>query len=221
MSGTCLTAARAIAILASLTAACAPRLHVPFSLEHVGPAWSPDFALSASALNAWMWEDTSLAGLEGEWWRTFKGGIKVDALVGLSYGTDQLGRLLALRGWAIGDALGGWNGDLQLPAREERTKIFVERDDRPAAYVWVTLSDEQEVATLKVDARAWSWPIQRNRTSSCGLGSGNSFKTSASAMLNTTAFAPSPNASDSTAAKVSPLLFPSMRQPNRMSCKTE
>lgn len=124
-------------------------MNVPFSLEHVGPAWSPEFAISASALNAWLWEDTSLAGLEGEWWRTVKGGIKVDALVGLGYGPDQLGRLLALRGWAIGDGLGGLNGDLQLPARNERTDIFHERDHRPAAYAWVTLSDEQEVVSLK------------------------------------------------------------------------
>jgi hypothetical protein len=125
-------------------------MNVPFSLEHVGPAWSPDFALSASALNAWLWEDTSLAGLEGEWWRTFKGGIKFDALVGVGYGPDQLGRLLALRGWVIGDQLGGWNGDLQLPNRNERTDIFHERDDRPAAYAWVTVSDEQEVVSFKL-----------------------------------------------------------------------
>jgi hypothetical protein len=125
-------------------------MNLPFSLEHVGPAWSPDFALSASALNTWMWEDTSLAGVEGEWWRTFTGGVKLDALVGVGYGPDQLGRLLALRGWAVGDGLGGVNGDLQLPARNERTDIFHERDHRPAAYAWLTVSDANEIASLKV-----------------------------------------------------------------------
>ena len=125
-------------------------MNVPFSLEHVGPAWSPDFALSASALNAWLWEDISLAGVEGEWWRTFKGGVKLDALVGVGYGPDLLGRLLALRGWAIGDGIGGLNGDLQLPARNERTDIFHERDHRPAGYVWLTVSDAEEVVSLKI-----------------------------------------------------------------------
>ena len=40
----------------------------PFSLEHVGPAWSPEYTISASALDNWLWEEISLAGVEGEWW---------------------------------------------------------------------------------------------------------------------------------------------------------
>ncbi len=61
-----------------------------------------------------------------------------------------MGRLLALRGWALGDTLGGVNGDLALPGRPDRTDIFNERDQRPALYSWLTVGDEQELATLKV-----------------------------------------------------------------------
>jgi hypothetical protein len=124
-------------------------MNTPFSLENVGPAWSPEFTISASALNSWLWEDIKLAGAEGEWWVATPGGVRIDALVGAGYGGDQIGRLLALRGWAIGDALGGINGNLALPGRAERTDIFNERDHRPTVYSWLTLGDTHEVASLK------------------------------------------------------------------------
>ena len=125
-------------------------MHVPFSLENVGPGWSPQYSISSSALNSWLWEDISLAGAEGEWWHTTRSGIKLGAIAGAGYGGDQTGRLLALRGWVLGDTLGGINGDLALPNRSERTDIFNERDQRPALYGWLSLSDEEEVASLKV-----------------------------------------------------------------------
>ncbi len=125
-------------------------MHPPFSLENVGPAWSPEYAISAGALNSWLWEDIDLAGLEAEWWRSTGSGLKLGALAGAGYGGDQMGRLLALRGWALGDTLGGVNGDLALPGRPDRTDIFNERDQRPALYSWLTVGDEQELATLKV-----------------------------------------------------------------------
>jgi hypothetical protein len=124
-------------------------MNSPFSLENVGPAWSPEFTISAAALDSWLWEDISLAGAEGEWWHTSRSGMKLGALIGAGYGGDQMGRLLALRGWAIGDALGGINGDLALPARQQRTDIFNERDHRPALYTWLTLGDEHDIASLK------------------------------------------------------------------------
>ena len=125
-------------------------MNVPFSLEHTGPAWSPEYTITASALNSWLWEDSNLAGVEGEWWHATDSGIRVGALAGVGYGPDQFGRLLALRGWAMGDGLSGLNSDLALPGRTDRTDVFDERDDRPAAYTWLTLSDAQEIATLKV-----------------------------------------------------------------------
>jgi hypothetical protein len=124
-------------------------MNTPFSLENVGPAWSTDFTISGAALSSWLWEDSSLAGAEGEWWGTIRPGVKLGALVGAGYGGDQMGRLLALRGWVIGDTLGGINGDLALPARQERTDIFNERDHRPGFYSWLTLGDEHDLASLK------------------------------------------------------------------------
>jgi hypothetical protein len=120
----------------------------PFSLEHVGPAWTTQYALSASALDNWMWEEISLAGVEAEWWRQVGRGPRLGVVVGAGYGPDQMGRLLALRGWVIGDGLSGMNAELPLP-NGTRTDIFEERDDRPAAYALVTLSDPGERGALK------------------------------------------------------------------------
>jgi len=124
-------------------------MNLPFSLEHTGAAWSPERTISASALNSWLWEDVSLAGLEGEWWRDTQGGLRLGALAGVGYGPDVFGRLLALRGWAMGDAQGGINGDLPLP-NGTRSDIFDERDDRPAAYTWITLGDTAERVAVKL-----------------------------------------------------------------------
>src|SRR5262249_44017096 len=100
--------------------------NLPFSLENTGPAWMPGYTISASALNSWFWEDISLAGMEGEWWHTTMSGMRLGALVGAGYGRDQIGRLLALRGFALGDVIGGANGTLAVPTG--RTDIFVEHD---------------------------------------------------------------------------------------------
>jgi hypothetical protein len=125
-------------------------MHVPFSLENVGPAWSPEYSISTSALDSWLWEDISLAGAEGEWWHTTRSGIKLDAVAGAGYGADQTGRLLALRGWVMGDTLGAINGKLDLPGSRERTDIFNERDQRPALYGWLSAGDEAERVSLKL-----------------------------------------------------------------------
>jgi hypothetical protein len=124
-------------------------MNVPFSLEHVGPAWSPEYSISASALDSWLWEEISLAGVEGEWWHVTPGGLRLGAIFGAGFGPDQLGRVVALRGWALGDGLSGVNSDLPLPSGE-RTDIFDERDDRPAAYTWLTIGDAKERATLRL-----------------------------------------------------------------------
>lgn len=125
-------------------------MNLPFSLEHVGAAWSPDFTITPSALNSWLWEDASLAGLEGEWWHEMESGLRLGVLVGAGYGPDRMARLLALRGWALGDNVSGINSDVPLPGRTERERIFDERDHRPAVYSLLTLGDKANVATVKV-----------------------------------------------------------------------
>jgi hypothetical protein len=124
---------------------------IPFALEHGGPAWSPERTLSASALNTWLWEEFTLAGVEGEWWRESSGGLRIGLLAGAGFGPDLFGKLIAVRGWTLGDQLGGVNGDLPLP-NGTRTDIFDERDGRPAAYVLATLGDAKERATLTLGA---------------------------------------------------------------------
>jgi hypothetical protein len=121
----------------------------PFSLEHMGPAWSPEHAISASALNTWLWEEITVAGVEGEWAHNLRAGPRIGVVLGAGFGPDQLARLLALRGWVIGDHLSGLNADLPLP-NGTRTEIFDERDDRPALYTLVTLGDASERAALKL-----------------------------------------------------------------------
>jgi hypothetical protein len=121
---------------------------VPFSLEHTGPAWSPEYSISASALNSWLWEEISVAGVEGEWWHEWDDGPRLGIVVGTGYGPDLLGRLLALRGFAIGDGLSGVNSHLPVP-NGTRTDIFHEEDHRPAAYTWVTLADGKERVSLR------------------------------------------------------------------------
>jgi hypothetical protein len=125
-------------------------LHVPFSLENTGPAWSPAYSISSSALSSWLWEEITLSGADTEWWRTIGSAIQVDALVGAGYGADQVGRLLALRGWVMGDTLGGINGSLRLPGNGGRTDIYNERDHRPAVYGWLSLGDPGQIASIKV-----------------------------------------------------------------------
>lgn len=123
---------------------------LPFSLENTGPAWTPAYTISASALNSWLWEDVSLAGAETEGWYVTQSGIRLAALVGAGYGGDQIGRILALRGWVMGDTLAGINGDLALPGRQDRTSIFNERDHRPTVYSWLSVGDAAEIASAKV-----------------------------------------------------------------------
>jgi hypothetical protein len=125
-------------------------MNPPFSLENTGPAWSPDFTVSASALNSWLWEDIRLTGLEGEWWHAAPSGLRLEALAGAGYGGDQVGRLLALRGWVLGDTMGGINGSLALPGRPDRADIFNERDQRPAVYALLSCADEHETAALRL-----------------------------------------------------------------------
>ena len=67
-------------------------MSVPFSLEHVGPAWSPEYSISASALNSWLWEEISLAGIESEWWHDTRSGLRLGITLGAGYGPDQLGK---------------------------------------------------------------------------------------------------------------------------------
>src|SRR5688572_27256482 len=57
-------------------------MNAPLSLEHTGPAWTPAYTLTPSALGTWQWEEMRSTGLEGEWWRRF-GDLRLDLIGGM------------------------------------------------------------------------------------------------------------------------------------------
>jgi hypothetical protein len=73
-------------------------------------------------------------------------------LGGFGWGTDELGSLLALRGWVLSDYLSGVNAVLPLGVRdpEKETSVFSEQDGIPAIYLWTTLADEGNRASVHV-----------------------------------------------------------------------
>lgn len=115
-----------------------------FSLEHTGPAWTPRYTLTPGAAGSWVWEELRTTGLEGEVWRALPARLRLDVLGGLGWGTDELGALLAHRGWVLSDYLSGVNAVLPLGGKAgDETAVFSERDGIPALYLWTTLADER------------------------------------------------------------------------------
>lgn len=121
----------------------------PSSLE-LGPAWTPRYTLTPSALNTWLWEEGRQLGVEGEWWGTAWGGVDVSAIAGGGWGPDQQGILLAQRGWVLSDWLAGINSTLVLPSPGKVTHEFDERDGRPALYAVVNAKDPWKIGELRV-----------------------------------------------------------------------
>jgi hypothetical protein len=120
-----------------------------FSLEHTGPAWTPRYTLTPSALNSWLWEDGRLLGLEGEWWRTTASDIELDGFAGMGWGPDQLGILLARRGWVLSDFLSGINSAFPIPGSDYVGHVFDERDGRPALYAGGSIRDPWKIGTFR------------------------------------------------------------------------
>ena len=125
-------------------------MNVPFSLEHTGPAWTPQYTLTPSALNTWIWEELRVVGVEGEWWQIMPKGIRLDLFAGLGFGPDQFGSLLAERGWVFSDYVAGVNSELPLPAAGAETSVFDERDHRPAVYAGLNLSAPEERGEIRL-----------------------------------------------------------------------
>jgi hypothetical protein len=125
-------------------------MNPPLSLEHSGPAWTPAYTLTPSALGTWQWEEMRSTGVEGEWWRRLGDEVRLDVLGGFGFGGDNMGALIAQRGWVLSDYLAGVNVELPLPARGRTTAVFQERDRRPGVYARVLLSDRRERAQLQL-----------------------------------------------------------------------
>lgn len=123
--------------------------NAPFSLEHTGPARTPLLSLTPSALSSWLWEEGRVVGAEGHWWASGEEGGEVSAFAGLGWGPDQMGILLARRGWVLSDFLSGANSELPLPG-SGTTQVFDERDGRPAIYAGASLADPWQIGSAHV-----------------------------------------------------------------------
>lgn len=125
-------------------------MNPPLSLEHTGPAWTPAYTLTPSALGTWQWEEMRATGLEGQWWQRLGAHLRLDLIAGAGFGSDDMGALLAQRGWVLSDYLAGVNVELPLPPRGRTTSVFSERDYRPAVYARAVLADRRETAQLQL-----------------------------------------------------------------------
>lgn len=119
-------------------------LNAPLSLEHTGPAVTPLYTLTPSALSTWIWEEGRVVGGAVDWWRVLPNRMRLSLLLGSGFGADQKGHVLAVRGWVMSDALVGINSDLPLPMRRGSVAAFDERDNRPSLYSLATLTNERE-----------------------------------------------------------------------------
>lgn len=120
-----------------------------FSLEHGGPAWTPRYTITPSALGTWLWEEGRVLGLHGDWWTTVR-DWEVHAFGGAGWGPDQQGILLAERGWVLSDWLAGANSTIVLPSAGSVTHEFDERDGRPTLYAGLDLRDPWKVGDLRL-----------------------------------------------------------------------
>jgi hypothetical protein len=119
----------------------------PNSMEHTGPAWTPRYTLTPSALDTWFWEEGRVLGVQGDWWTTTANETELNAFGGFGWGPDQQGILLARRGWVMSDWLAGMNSTMPLPPGGT-TNEFEERDGRPAVYVGGNVRDPWKIGEL-------------------------------------------------------------------------
>ena len=121
-----------------------------FSLENTGPAWTPLATLTPSAANTWLWEEVKPVGVEGEWWGAMPGDVQLDTAAGLGWGADQVGSLLAHRGWVLSDYLPGVNNSQQIPGTNKYAHVFDEQDGYPALWGGLSAADPWQIAELRL-----------------------------------------------------------------------
>ncbi|MGC3982155.1 MAG: hypothetical protein QM808_12940 [Steroidobacteraceae bacterium] len=130
------------------------------SMEHRGPAWTPVYTLTPSALNAWIGEELRAIGVEAELrWLGASSGYQGDvALIGGVYGwNDPIGVVIAARGWAPHERQTGLFGYLPTPGYpQEHIHEFREIDGRPGYYAGLSWrhADALELRGYHYDNRA-------------------------------------------------------------------
>lgn len=123
-------------------------MNPPLSLESSGPAWTPAYTLTPSALATWQWEEMRSTGVEGEWWHRLGDELRLDLIAGAGFGGDDMGALVAQRGWVLSDYLAGVNVELPLPTRGRTMQVFDEQDHRPGVYARALLADRRDTVQL-------------------------------------------------------------------------
>ncbi|QOC23642.1 hypothetical protein IC757_05750 [Wenzhouxiangella sp. AB-CW3] len=87
----------------------------PTSQENIDPLWASPYTLTYSAINSWFAEEFRPLGLDAEW-QSYTGQGDIWSLGATVFGgNDTMGTLLAWRGWAMHDRLGGFDEKLPLP----------------------------------------------------------------------------------------------------------
>lgn len=131
------------------------------SMENRGPAWTPVYTLTPSAINAWYGEELRAIGVETEArWLGANQGYNGDVgLIAGVYGwNDPIGTLIAFRGWALHDRQTGLKGYLSGPPGTGgvRIKEFTEIDGRPGYYAGVDWrhGDRLDFRVFRYDNRA-------------------------------------------------------------------
>ncbi len=129
--------------------------YMPVSLENRGPGWSEAYAITPSALNAWMGEEFRTIGaeLEARWLGASSGYFGDVALVAAAYAwNDPAGALVAERGFALTDRPSTLFGGLGRPP----ITFYHEIDRKPGYYAGLTWRhhDRLEIRALRYDNRA-------------------------------------------------------------------
>lgn len=131
-----------------------------FSMENRGPAWTPVYTLTPSAINTWYGEELRAIGVETEArWLGANAGYQGDvALIAGVYGwNDPIGILIAPRGWALHDRQTGLFGYVPVPGQSSgEIHEFREIDGRPGYYAGVDWrhGDRFELRAFRYDNRA-------------------------------------------------------------------
>jgi hypothetical protein len=139
-----------------------------FSMENRGPAWTPVYTLTPSAINTWYGEELRAIGVEGEMrWLGASQGYQGDvALIAGMYGwNDPIGVVIADRGWALHDRQTGLNGYLSATnAPGNHIHEFREIDKQPGYYAGLDWrhGDRLSLRVYRYDNRADPAAVARN-----------------------------------------------------------
>ncbi|MEN1727552.1 MAG: hypothetical protein AAGJ52_03840 [Pseudomonadota bacterium] len=87
----------------------------PSSQENIDPLWGSPYTLTYSALNSWIAEEFRPIGLDLEQRFFGESGFEWQLGATIFGGNDQLGTLVAWRGWSMHDRLSLLEEDLSLP----------------------------------------------------------------------------------------------------------